>query len=446
MKYIEDWSFGYAMLRPLIRIIYRINFRTISIEGLQNIPQNKPIILAPNHQNALTDALTIVYSYQPQPVFLARADIFKKKLVIAILTFLKIMPVFRIRDGIDSLSQNDKTFDACIRLLKKNKTVSLFPEAAHNGQKSMLPHKKAIPRIAFLAGEKTNFDLDLYIVPVGINYSHYYKFRSDLVIRYGNPIHIKEYYDLLKNENEVVATNALRDRIFSELEKVCVHVPNKDLYEVYVRIFEILDRQTCHRLFKNISPLNLFKTEQYITQKLSPLLSDNSLVKDEIIDAAIEYGKLKNELKLTETSIRKNKMSFGETILNSIAILLLMPFAIPGFILFGWLFYVTNYSFRGIIKDHQFFSSFSYALTLVLLPLWLIVLLIIGLIVLKKWLTVIFSMVLSIPCGIIAWETWQLILKVKNRLRFNHFIMSGNQTLKLMIEKREFLVSSLRNI
>lgn len=446
MKNIEDWSFGYALLRPLVRAVFRLTYRTIEVEGLENIPQDKPIILAPNHQNALTDALTIVYSYNPQPVFLARADIFKKKIIAAILTFLKIMPVFRIRDGFDSLSKNDETFDVCVRLLKKNRTLSLFPEAQHHGQKSMMPHKKAIPRIAFLAGERTNYELDLYIVPVGINYTHYYRFRSNLVIRFGKPISVKEYYELLKNENELVATNALRDRIFTELENVCVHVPHKEFYNVYIQTFEIMERDTCSNLKQEPTAINLFKAEQFLIGKLSPIMDGESERKQVIIDSATQYQQLKEKLKLEEFSIQKGRLSIGQTILELFVVVLMMPFALIGTILFGWLFYLTNYSFRGADKDPHFYSSFAYGYILVLLPVWLIVLFISILMVLKNWIITLTSVVFSLICGIIAWEVFQHINKLVNRIRFNKLLNRGDIPIKQLLEKREKLVVAVNSI
>ena len=56
------------------------------------------------------DALAVLFTHNGQPVFLARADIFKKKMIAAILYFLKILPVYRIRDGFSSLKANDEIF------------------------------------------------------------------------------------------------------------------------------------------------------------------------------------------------------------------------------------------------------------------------------------------------------------------------------------------------
>ena len=57
------------------------------------------------------DPLAVMFSINKQIVFLARADIFKNKIAAKFLHFLKILPVFRIRDGKENLNNNDLTFD-----------------------------------------------------------------------------------------------------------------------------------------------------------------------------------------------------------------------------------------------------------------------------------------------------------------------------------------------
>ena len=91
MKY-EKWSFGYYLLKKYVQFVDWLIYRKVIINGIDKIPKNKPIVFAPNHQNALSDPLAILLHTKFQPVWLARADIFKKKVVITILRFLKIMP------------------------------------------------------------------------------------------------------------------------------------------------------------------------------------------------------------------------------------------------------------------------------------------------------------------------------------------------------------------
>ena len=76
------------------------------------------MIFAPNHHNALMDALAVLFTIPRQMVFLARADIFRKGVFANILTFLKILPIYRIRDGYSALQPNSEIF---------NKTVEVLP-------------------------------------------------------------------------------------------------------------------------------------------------------------------------------------------------------------------------------------------------------------------------------------------------------------------------------
>ena len=110
---IEKKSLFYSILRPYVDLLTTTYFRT-KVHNFKNVPKDDIIIYAPNHQNALMDALAILATVHTEPVFLARADIFKKKMIEKILTFLRILPIYRIRDGKESLGNNDAIFQKTI--------------------------------------------------------------------------------------------------------------------------------------------------------------------------------------------------------------------------------------------------------------------------------------------------------------------------------------------
>ncbi|MDD3526473.1 MAG: 1-acyl-sn-glycerol-3-phosphate acyltransferase, partial [Bacteroidales bacterium] len=147
----ENYSLGYDLLRIHARLLHRLIHRRITVSGLENIPKDVALILAPNHQNALMDAMAVLLTVPPQPVWLARADIFGNPVINKILHFLKISPVYRIRDGKNNLSKNDEVFDLALRVLKNKRALAIFPEGMHTFRRQSAPHKKAIPRIAFMA-------------------------------------------------------------------------------------------------------------------------------------------------------------------------------------------------------------------------------------------------------------------------------------------------------
>ena len=168
---LYNYDFRYFLAKIPVKSVLRLNFMNMAFTGRkEHVSKNRPIIFAPNHRNALLDALLIVYAgyHFKQVVFLARADIFKQKFVAWMLRGMRIIPVFRIRDGKDNLDKNKDIFNNAARILKKNNPIALFPEARHNPKQSLLPIQKAVPRIVLPTEASLNFELNSQIVPVSI--------------------------------------------------------------------------------------------------------------------------------------------------------------------------------------------------------------------------------------------------------------------------------------
>lgn len=445
MRNVEQTSLIYIILKFCTSIVHRLTHKHFTVNGLENIPEGEPIIFAPNHQNALLDPLALVFAGSSEPVFLARADIFKKKLIARFLNAIKIAPVYRIRDGKQSLEKNKGVFESSVRILQNNHSLCLFPEGKHVGMKSMDPHKKAIPRIVFIAAELTNFDLDINIVPVGINYSHYYKFRRNITVNFGKPIKTKQYYKTYKAEGETKAANAMRNDIFEAVCKLVVHVPNKNHYELYEQAFEMMRNETAQKLGIERMYKYFVDIERFLTSKIAGNLSDNDELGELLTQKATKYQALKKKLKLRERALVKGKIGFGKTVFSFFVMLLMLPFGIFGAIANGWVFYVTRYPYRKKIKDKQFWSTFSFGLSFFIYYLWLIILVFILAAVFHNWLLAIALALLSIPSGIIAWETGQLFLQVIRRLRFNSLQRKNNQTFAQMMELRAELYNFYKN-
>lgn len=144
-----------------------------------------PLLIAANHPNSFLDAI-VVSSIFHQPVYaLARGDVFKKKWIIRILNSLNILPVYRIREGADKLMDNYETFDNCIELFKKNGVVLIFSEGLCVNEWHLRPLKKGTARLALQAWEQ---GIPLTVLPLGINYSNFYRLSKYIDVKTGQPI------------------------------------------------------------------------------------------------------------------------------------------------------------------------------------------------------------------------------------------------------------------
>jgi 1-acyl-sn-glycerol-3-phosphate acyltransferase len=221
-----------------IWIAIHVYFKRIKVTGKENIPKDKPIIFAPNHQYAFMDALLIVVITKKIPYFLVRADIFKRSFASFLLRSLKMMPVYRQRDSQDMVSKNEATFNKCVDILKERKRLTIFPEGNHSKIRKIRTIRKGLLRIAFRAINEDERSQDLVIMPVGINYDDHSKFQSDILINFGKPISIQEYNEDFKN-NQAKVFSDLSGRIHSALVDLTVNIKNTDSYKFYESVLKI---------------------------------------------------------------------------------------------------------------------------------------------------------------------------------------------------------------
>ncbi|MCB9028726.1 MAG: hypothetical protein H6545_06395 [Bacteroidales bacterium] len=210
---------------------------------------------------------------------------FRKKVVARILYFLKILPVYRIRDGFDAVRQNDETFRDTMRVMENRNGVVILPEGNHATYRKLRQLKKGICRIAFQTAEASGFSKEINIVPVGLEYSHYWRFRQVLTVVYGHPIHVSEYYESYRaNPNRAIVE--LRDRLSDEMKKVMVHIEDEENYDAINELRSIVnekysDRIRYPKLFRDqrlINKVNELRTAD--PESYSELCNESMTVKE----------------------------------------------------------------------------------------------------------------------------------------------------------------------
>lgn len=231
MKKIQDPNFGYSLLKILADYSVKNSYRKFQVEGQENIPADGYTIWAGNHTNALMDALVLLISTKIRKVYVARADIFKNKKVAKVLRFIRIMPIYRIRDGIDSVKKNDAIITQATDVLSDQIPFVIFPEATHRAKHSLLHLSKGIFHIAYSVMEHTKGDKPVYIMPIGIEYGDYFRFRSTVLIRFGKPINISEFIQQNSELPQPVVMQQLRKLLEEKMSEYISFVPDDEDYD-----------------------------------------------------------------------------------------------------------------------------------------------------------------------------------------------------------------------
>ena len=316
------------------------------------------------------DPLALVMTNPLQTLWLTRADIFKNKIARPILKFMKMVPIYRIRDGKDNLANNEQIFNQVAHVLEQKDSIALFPEAAHSGKRQMLPHKKAIPRIALDAEEKNGFKLGLKIVPVGIYYDHYWNFDRTLLVQYGKTIEVDKYKNQYA-ENSQNAMLALRDEIYDCLKPLTLHIHSGQYYHDYENIRMVAGQELARKKLGNENPvLKLFRSDQELIKKIELLESDNFPVFEDLrTKSAIYIQDLKlSGIEQSQLMLAKES-SLVKLICWTVHSMITLPFLILGFIFNCVPFYITRKILTRKIKDPAFLSTFTFAAGLIVYPI-----------------------------------------------------------------------------
>lgn len=403
-KNIEKYDIFYQLLKKYVDFWHNyIYYRKVLAYGRDNINFSVPTIFAPNHQNALMDAMAVIGTLERQLIFLARADIFKNKVVARILYFLKMLPVYRIRDGFENLKQNDDTFLDTLRVMEHRNGVVILPEGNHANFRKLRQLKKGICRIAFQTAEASGFTKEINIVPVGLEYSHYWRFRQVLTVVYGRPINVSEYYDSYR-ENPNRAIVELRDRLSADMKKVMVHIDNEQDYEAINELRSIINE----KYSDSIRYPKLFR-DQRLVSRINELQASDPETYSDICTDTLAVRDMATKLQLTYRHLRKKRHPIGWLMLSSVFLVLTLPLFLLGVAL-NILIFRISYLQAIKSKDPAFISTARYGFFLgfsfIFGPLYLVL----ALIFIKPWWIALLIFLMIPVAGILAWN-WFLLYR-----------------------------------
>jgi len=442
MKY-EKWSLGYWFLKQYVNFADWLIVKKTIITGKEKIPRNKPIVFAPNHQNALSDPLAVLLNTRFQPVWLARADIFgKSKAVDDILKFMKIMPVYRLRDGKANLEKNDQTFSDSIKVLEHNFALALFPEAAHSAKRQMIVHKKAVPRIVFMAEEKTNNQLDIQIVPTGIYYSHYWKFNRTVIVNFGESIPVKDFMET-HSVNPNAAVIALKNKIYDAILPLTINIKSRKYYEEFEYLREIYGKNFLKKQNQKYTALNLFKSDQLLVNKLDDLEATQPKEMEQLVIEVNDFYQMIKNLGLRTWLITEDQNHLGWLFLNALILLIGFPIFLYGFLFNAIPFFLIDRIVRKKVKDESFWSTFFLGAGILVFPvLYLAELLAVFWIISGFWLKIAF--LFSLPfAGKVAFKWYILLRKTIGRSRLLRLKWFKKKNYNQLISEKEQLFEKL---
>jgi 1-acyl-sn-glycerol-3-phosphate acyltransferase len=410
-KKLRKRSFGYTLFRNLyiLPAIY-LFYRKILVFGTENIPDKGAVIFTPNHQNALMDALLVLCCKNRQPVFVARADIFQKQkqMIIKFLHFLRILPIYRKRDGGNSLDNNQETFELIVKVLDSGQAVGIMPEGTHSELKRLRMLQKGLFRLSMQVQEKYENEPMVKIVPVGLEFTSTNKFRADVTIKFGKPIEVSDFYNLYV-ENQAKAYKKMQNHLSEKIKELMINIENTQFYLQINDLRILYGQQSTSR--------NRLQAEQKIIAALEKYAQTEPDEMAALSDATDKYTDILLAHNLRDWVVRKQPYSPLALLVRSLIAIVGIPFWICGLI-FNYIPYKLTALASTKIEDPQFVSSVLFVVGIVVFPLYYLLSISLCFILIPciyGKITIALSM---FPLGMFAYRYYISMKKLSARFRF----------------------------
>lgn len=288
-----------------------------------------------NHPSAFIDPLIIANYHKPIIHFMTRSDVFKPWLK-PVTWACHMVPIYRTaEDGNDSAEKNIGTFKEAIKILQWKKSLILFGEGYTDDIfiRSLKPIKKGPARMAFSTMVATNWQEDIKVQTVGVNYSHPRYFNCDLIVSAGKIIHLKDYKAAYE-ENPSRATTQLMREIEKDLQDQITYVKDKSLAPFLEQV-QIIQRNGMNHWHRDnrIPLLERYRNSQQMAKHLNENYSSESVEWTSLKSDLEQYFNDETRAKINDNWVNDFARGKGKKMgLRWLALLLLFPIFLVGFV------------------------------------------------------------------------------------------------------------------
>lgn len=320
---------------PALRGLVWVFFRKIGVVNADKIPDDVPLIFTPNHTNSLIDGM-LALSYLPgRPRALAKSTLWNNPVTRSLMIAANTIPVYRQQDAKSpgQMGDNSKMFEACAQALAQNNHIALFPEGTSHDEPELLPLKTGAARIA-LSAEQQHGPLSVRIVPVGLIFDDKKKFRSRVLIYFGDPIPavLEQQQADPENRDQV---NALTDRIEAGIKSVTLNYPSweeANLIQRAASLYQSLD----HGGDEEEADMEGFSLHKQMADAYPAMQESYPKTVQRVIKAVNSYDRLLRVLSIQHDHFVQDRPGILRTLTNLPRLsmfLIRLPLAVVGILL-----------------------------------------------------------------------------------------------------------------
>jgi 1-acyl-sn-glycerol-3-phosphate acyltransferase len=317
-----------------LRVITRVFFRQVEVVGLENVPASGPVLFAGNHPNSLIDPILIITTCKRKVHFAAKDALFKGRIMRAILNGLGAVPVARKDDhdgkprthsaepaaerpAAERAAANDAAFAAMFDVLGEGGAIGIFPEGLSHDESQLAKLKTGAARLAI--GGATKNGQPITIVPCGLTFIHPKRFRSRVLVHYGQPIVIQP-----GGQSDPETVKTVTTALDGAMRRLTINAPDWET----VRALDVV-----RRLYQpqEISIEDRVELARRFNQYYASVASDPRVI--DIMVRVRAYQQKLDELGITDRELARDLSKFeisGRVLRHLVLVAIWLPLTAPG--------------------------------------------------------------------------------------------------------------------
>jgi len=347
----------YQIVKIICRFCLKLYYSKIEVQGLSELPKDKPILLACNHPTGFLEPVIIACVLDRPLHFITRGDLFSNKLLGPLLRATNQIPIWRFQDGYTGMKQNQKSLAAAQKALQGGGALLMFVEGKTEDVKMLKPLKKGMARISTSLQEQ---QVEHYIIPVAINFLDSVTWRSRVMLNFNKAIDPQAI--TANNEGERKSHVEINKKISAGIKSQMLHCQDRSRHTLHDELLWLAQARVSYNyspiVEKNKSNFNYFKS---VSEAL-----------DNANDEQIEQVKMLlteiPEHQRTNKVLHKGKAS----LLHWLLLILLFPLGIIGFCVNIIPIILGRLTESELVESREFVAPIRYAATMGFALLWYI--------------------------------------------------------------------------
>jgi glycerol-3-phosphate O-acyltransferase/dihydroxyacetone phosphate acyltransferase len=295
-------------MRWTIGLALGFYFRRIERFHGERVPLKGPVLLTCNHPNSLTDSFVVGAAVPRKVNFVATVELFRFAPLRWLLTSCGVIPINRLKDDPKAMRSVADTFEACYRVLERGEAIGIFPEGITHDDPQLKTVKTGAARMALDLEHRHEGKLGLQIIPVGLNLSAKERYRSDVLVSFGEPIRASGFLPgYPERKKECIAS--LNSRIEESIQVLILHLPHLEQARVvdavkrlYLDRLWVADRMVSEAKAKATEELHLTRMIAVAVERIYETQPERASA---FVRALDRYEALLRRLKLSDESLAR---------------------------------------------------------------------------------------------------------------------------------------------